>query len=136
MHRKHTKSKKAFRNRCKTEPVYVKRAPHKMFTVLSEYIGYTFTSYSKVHTYSLYQRQCTQSTYISRVPQCLSPRPNWDPQPLSRKRVCLCSAPLPPPTKGEGDTRLRVRGWGGGVPIRTARENPCTLSTLWQCTFP
>jgi hypothetical protein len=25
--------------------------------------------------------------YISRVPQCLSPRRNWDPHPLTRKRV-------------------------------------------------
>jgi hypothetical protein len=35
-----------------------------------------------------------QSTYIYRVPQCMSPRQNWDsPQPLSRKNescpVCL-----------------------------------------------
>jgi hypothetical protein len=36
-----------------------------------------------------------QSTYIPRVPQCLSPRPNWDPHPLSRKLVC-------PPRAGEG----------------------------------
>jgi hypothetical protein len=39
------------------------------------------------------------------------PRLNWDPRPLSRKRVC----PLPG-TKGEGGhTRLR----GGGVPFPT-----------------
>jgi hypothetical protein len=50
-----------------------------------------------------------QSTYIPRVPQWLSPRWNWDPHPLSRKRVCFPSG-----TKGGGgfQTRLRVRGWG------------------------
>ncbi len=27
-----------------------------------------------------------QSTYLPRVPECLTPRQNWDPHPLSRKR--------------------------------------------------
>ncbi len=57
-----------------------------------------------------------QSTYIPRLPKCLSPRQNWDaPHPLSRERVCL-----PPGTKGVGHTRLRVRGWG--VLIRMTGE--------------
>jgi hypothetical protein len=68
-----------------------------------------------------------QSTYISRAPQCLSPRPNWNPPTrLSRKRVCP-----PPELKNEdGHTRLRVSGWG--VPIRTTGEKAySTLSNLW-----
>ena len=41
----------------------------------------------------------TQSTYIYRVPQCMSPRQNWDsPTPLSRQRVC----PSPPNQRGWG----------------------------------
>jgi hypothetical protein len=35
--------------------------------------------------------------------KCLSPRRNWDPPPLSHKRVCI------PPEPKEG---VRVRGWG------------------------
>ncbi len=51
----------------------------------------------------------TKYIYISTVPQCLSPRPNWDPHhPLYRKRVC----PLSSNRRGR-NTRLRVRGWGG-----------------------
>ncbi len=49
-----------------------------------------------------------QSTFIPRIPQCLSPRLNWDPPtPLPQANV------LPPGTKGgRVHTRLRVRGWG------------------------
>jgi hypothetical protein len=39
------------------------------------------------------ERCISQSTYIPRVPQCLTPRLNWD--PVSRKSVCL-----PPEPKG------------------------------------
>jgi hypothetical protein len=51
----------------------------------------------------------SQRTYIPRVPQCLSPRPNWDPlSPASEK--CF----FPPKPKGGGvHTRLRVREWDG-----------------------
>ncbi len=42
----------------------------------------------------------SQSTYIYRAPQCMSPRWNWDSHhPLCRKRVCP-----PPGTKGWGGT--------------------------------
>ncbi len=47
-----------------------------------------------------------QSTNIPRVPQCLSPRPNWDPSPP----LPLASVSSPEP-KGE-HTRLRVGRWG------------------------
>jgi hypothetical protein len=50
-----------------------------------------------------------QSTYMYStpgVPRCLSPRPNWDPPP-SPASECI-----PPESKGGGQTRLRVRGWG------------------------
>jgi hypothetical protein len=40
----------------------------------------------------------SQSTYIPRVPQGLSPGPNWDPHPLSRKQVC----PPPEPKIDDG----------------------------------
>ncbi len=58
---KHTKSNRAFRNRCITEPVHVKRAPHKMFTVLSEYIGYTYTSFI---THVLFVPNAVYTKYI------------------------------------------------------------------------
>ncbi len=48
-----------------------------------------------------------QSTYIPRVPQCMSPRRNWDsptPSPASKGAS--------PPNQGGGHIRLRVRGWG------------------------
>jgi hypothetical protein len=49
-----------------------------------------------------------QSTYLPRVPQCLSPRPNWD-LPPPRKRVCPS-----PGTKGGGVAHSpAVRGWEG-----------------------
>ncbi len=60
--------------------------------------------------YHTYLRYLPKSTNIDRVPQCVSPRQNWDPPPLSRKQVC---PPPPPESKGGGGhTRLRVRGWG------------------------
>ncbi len=49
-----------------------------------------------------------QSTNIPRVPQCLSPRANWDPPPPSPARKCA----RPPEPKGGRRIRLRVRGWG------------------------
>jgi hypothetical protein len=39
--------------------------------------------------------QEAQTTYISRVPQCLFPRPNWDPPPLTLGEC------VPPGTKWE-----------------------------------
>jgi hypothetical protein len=42
-----------------------------------------------------------QRTYIPRVSQCLSPRWNWPPHPLSRKRWC------PPNQRGGGGGGLR-----------------------------
>jgi hypothetical protein len=50
----------------------------------------------------------TQSSYLYRVPQCMSPRGNWDSPTPSLASEC---AP-PPRTKGGRHTRLRVRGWG------------------------
>ncbi len=41
--------------------------------------------------------------YIPRVPQCLSPRPNWTPHPLCRKLMCLS-----PEKRGRGHTGLWV----------------------------
>ncbi len=66
-----------------------------------------------------------QSTSKPRVPQCLSPRPHWDPHPLSRKRVC------PSPWSQRGGKHAPQGVGGGRVPIRTTGEKPCTLSTLW-----
>ncbi len=66
-----------------------------------------------------------QSTFIIKVPQCPSPRQNWDPHPLCRKWGWSSSG-----TKGGGGhTRLRVRGWG--FQSRRLEIKPSTLSTLW-----
>jgi hypothetical protein len=56
-----------------------------------------------------------QSTYIPRE-QCLSSRPNWDPRPLSRKRVC------PPRNKGGGG------GWG--IQFGRLEKKPIALCLL------
>ncbi len=54
---------------------------------------------------------------LPRVPQCLTPRTNWDHlmHPLSPKRVFL-----PHRNQRGGHTHLRVREWG--VPIRTTEK--------------
>ncbi len=72
------------------------------------------------------KRVLAQRTYIPvpRLLQCLSPRQNWVPQPLSLKRVC-------PPRNQGGHTRLRVRGWGGGSHFRRLEKKPSNLSTQW-----
>jgi hypothetical protein len=49
-----------------------------------------------------------QSTYIYRVPQCMSPRRNWDSPTPSLASEC---APPPGTKEGGGHTRLLVRGW-------------------------
>jgi hypothetical protein len=59
--------------------------------------------------------------HIPRVPQCLSPRPNWD-LPLSRKRVY-------PPRNLKG-THLPVGKWGGGSQFGRLEKKPSTLSSL------
>ncbi len=75
--------------------------------------------------------QRPQSTYIPRVPLCLSLRPNWDyptPSPASE-----CVTPPPPPEpKEEGNTL--ACGWRGGGEGRSQfgrlEKKPSTLSTL------
>jgi hypothetical protein len=75
----------------------------------------------------LYKPQST-STYIPGVPQCLSPRWNWDPRPLSRKRVC-------PPlgTKGgrEGCTHSPACEGMGELQFGRLERKLSTLSTPW-----
>jgi hypothetical protein len=58
---------------------------------------------------SVSRRCCTsQSTYIYRAPQWMSPRWNWDsPTPFSRKRVCP-----PPVPKGGGAHSPAAKGVG------------------------
>ncbi len=46
-----------------------------------------------------YIRAVSQSTYIHRVPQCMSPRRNWDP-PLPPPHSPASECALPPETKG------------------------------------
>ncbi len=56
---------------------------------------------------TIYGMEYTKYVYI-RVPQCMSPRRNGTlSTPLSP-----ASMPLPPEPGGEGQTRLRVMGWG------------------------
>jgi hypothetical protein len=66
---------------------------------------------------------------IHGLPECLSLRRNWVPHPFPRKRVCLVVYHNGP--KGGSNTRLRVRGWGGGG-TRIGRQDrkPGTLNTL------
>jgi hypothetical protein len=56
-------------------------------------------------------KESTQSTNIPTAPQCLSPRPNWDPTPSPAMIVFL-----PREQRGGGHTRLRVRAEGWGSP--------------------
>jgi hypothetical protein len=65
--------------------------------------------------------------FIYRVPQCMSPRRNWDsPIPFPASECAL-----PPGTKGGGGGPV-AGGWGvGKVPIPTTGEKLSTLRTLW-----
>ncbi len=65
-----------------------------------------------------------QSTDIPRVPQCLSPRPNWDPPPP------LPQASVSPGTKGGGGTLPCEWGGGGGGQFGRLEKKSSTLSTL------
>ncbi len=56
-----------------------------------------------------------QSTYVPRVPQCLSPRRNWDsPTPLP-----LANVSAPPPRPPTGNKEWEFISECGAVPIRT-----------------
>ncbi len=79
-----------------------------------------------VHYYESFKAHCT---YITRVPQCLSPRPIWDSHSLSRKRECL------PRTKWGEDTL--ACGWGsGGSQFGRLEKKPSTLSILNALKIP
>jgi len=59
-------------------------------------------------TTTLLTAYTSQSTYIYRAPQCMSPCRNWDsPTPLAAGE---CS--LPPDQRVGGHTSLRLKGWG------------------------
>jgi hypothetical protein len=70
-----------------------------------------------------------QSTYINRVPQCMSPRRNWDsPTPLSQARV-----PLPPEPGGAHSPA----GEGlGEFQFRRLEKKLSTLPTLVSLVQP
>jgi hypothetical protein len=74
-----------------------------------------------------------QSTYIQRVPQCMSPRWNWDPPPLSP-----ASVPLPLEPKEVGAHSPAGEGLEGGVPIPTTGEKSLALcpTLCVYCTVP
>ncbi len=81
-----------------------------------DWIGRTFGAL-ELATQTEIRGLSTYVQYIPGVPQCLSPRLNWDPHIPSPASV-VCSSLKP---KGGGgahspDTRLRVREWGGGGP--------------------
>jgi hypothetical protein len=62
-----------------------------------------------IHIIVVAQSSESTSIHVPRVQQRLSPRRNWVPHPLSRKRACTHS----PSNQRRGEhTRLRVRGWG------------------------
>ncbi len=61
---------------------------------------------------------------INLEPQCLSPRPNWDPHPRARKRVC-------PPTEPKGGGTHSPVGEGvGGSQFGRVEKKPSTLVYL------
>jgi hypothetical protein len=64
----------------------------------------------------------------STVTQCLSPCPNWDPHPLSRKRVC----PPPPRNQRGGGAQTHSPACEGVGESQFGRleKNLGTLSTL------
>ncbi len=67
--------------------------------------------------------------YVPRVPQCQSPRRNWDPSPPPLPhRVCI-----PPWTKGGpgGGTYSPADEGVGESQFGRLEKNPSTLSTLW-----
>ncbi len=67
--------------------------------------------------YLVRYKECTQSIYISRVPQCQSPRPNWDPPTPSPASECV-------PQGGGGTHSPAVEGVG------CASTSPFTISTI------
>ncbi len=81
-------------------------------------LGTSFGSFSGIHVSKII---C--SVVCWRVPQCLSPRPNWDPHPLSRKEC------VPPWNQSGG--RLACGWGGGGANCARLEKKPSTLSTLW-----
>ncbi len=64
-----------------------------------------------------------RANIVPRVPQCMSPLPNWDPSTPSPASECV-----PPPRNQGGDTRLRVRRWGS--PFGRLEKKLSTLSTV------
>ncbi len=68
----------------------------------------------------------TQSIYVPRVPQCLFPCRNWNPHPLSRKRVC--GVYLREPPKGGGTHSAGGEGVGKRQFGRLEKKHS-TLST-------
>jgi hypothetical protein len=70
---------------------------------------------------------------VDRVLGLLSSRPNWDPPTQSPVGE---SVPTPPPFGlGEGHTRLRERGWGGGIPIGRGDIHCGTLGIFMYFVF-
>jgi hypothetical protein len=96
-------------SRIRTLPATIKIRQLFLIIVGRYILSISNTSFFATNCVTLYHK-----VHVPRVPQCLSPRLNWDPHPLSRKRVCT-------PTRNQrGDSRLRVRGWG--VPNRMTGE--------------
>ncbi len=65
-----------------------------------------------------------QSTYIPRVPQCLSPRPSWDPPTPSHPSECA------PPRNQRGVGHIRLRGGVGESQFPLLEKTFSTLSIL------
>jgi hypothetical protein len=99
---------------CYSQPLYFSKRPY-----FCEYTWFPTVSRAKF-IYS-----------IPRVPQCLSPRRNWNlpHHTLFRKRVCT-----PPLNQRRGD-RLACRWGGGESQFGRLEKTPSTLSNLWFLTF-
>ncbi len=72
----------------------------------------------------------TKYIYFYRVPQCMSPRRNWDSPTPSLTSECVPT----PRTKGGGTLAC---GWGvGGVPIPTTGEKACRSAYSVEHSIP
>jgi hypothetical protein len=69
-------------------------------------------------------------TYMTRVPQCLSPRPNWDSPTPSLASECV-----PPPEQKGGGTHSHADEGLGESQFGRLEKKPRTLSTLCTRTF-
>jgi hypothetical protein len=109
--------------------------PSKSFSLM-QVNGISLTGMYHQEVVSTLKKVSSQSTYIPRVPQCLSPRPNWDHPTSSPASKCVPH----PDQRGEANSPAG-EGVGGGVQIGTTEEkawgwagSACWASKLQETT--